>query len=287
MNLDQRNNKLEKTIYSYKDINELHNVYYTVRPFTEFEISIFNFHINADTLIIEEMNNCDELYSLCAFYEIYKCYNKVINIVNRLLMLGDVRGYLKLGVYLLNYKNDKPKALEIFRIGAKKGNITCIYNIGIECIQNEKYQEAITYFLKGIEQNMFDVCVNMFYCYGKLGDISTAYKYLLLGIKNNDEKSMETFCISFNEYDVYYILLKLNFTNEMIQNKINKLRPRLINEKYIHDILIHSDTGDLLDINFDVFLSKKENELICNDLQIDGYIDIFEYLEDLKKQEDK
>lgn len=287
MNLDQRNNKMETTIYSYKDINELHNVYYTVRPFTEFEISIFNFHINADTLIIKEMNNCDELYSLCAFYEIYKCYDKVIDIVNRLLMLGDVRGYLKLGVYLLDYKNDKSKAFEIFRIGAKKGNMECIYNVGVECIQNEKYQEAITYFSKGIEQNRFNVCVQMFYCYANLDDISTAYKYLLLGIKNNDEESMEVFCSSFDDNELYHVLLKLNFTNEMIQNKINELRPRLIDETYINNILISSETGDLLDINFDVFLSKKENELICNDLQIDGYTDIFKYLEDLKKQEDK
>lgn len=274
-------------IYSYKDINELHNVNYYVRPFTNFEVSIFNFDINADNLIIEQIDDCDQLYSLCSFYEIYKNYKKVINITHRLLSFGDARGYLKLGVYLLDYKNDKEKSFEMFKIGAKKGNLICIHNVGIECIQNKQYEQAIIYLLEGIKQNKYYVCVRIFYCYAMLGDNSTAYKYLLLGIKNGDEESMNAFCSLLNENDLYYALLNLNFTNELIQNKMNELRPRIVNEEHITNITFHSkSSSELFNIDFDLLMSKQENETICNDLGLDGYKDIFEYLDDLLKNEE-
>lgn len=279
-------NQQNQRLTSYKDINELHETNYSDRQFTEFESSIFNLDINPDTLTIET-TDCDKLYSLCAFYEVYKDYKKVITIVHKLLSLGDTRGYLKLGVYLLDCKKDENKAFEIFKIGASKGDIICICNVGVQHIQNKNYEEAIKYFLDAIKQNKFDVCVNIFYCYAMLDDLSTGYKFLKLGIKNNDERSMDTFCRGFSENDLYYVLLKFEFTNELIQTKLNELRPRIINEKYCENIFIHSDTGELFNTNFDVLLLRQDNKIICEELKIDEYSDIFEFLEDLLKKEKK
>lgn len=270
-------------LYSYADVNDVYCTNYSDRKFTDFEIKIFNLDIDPDFIEINLLSDCDKLYSLCAFYEVHEKYDKTIKIIHRMLSLGDTRAYLKLGVYLLDYKNDKEKAYEIFKIGASKGNINCIKNVGLYYQDNKNYTEAIKYFTEALKQNEYDVCVNIFYCYAQLKNISMGYKFLKLGIKNNNKNAFDCFCAGFGNDDLYHVLLKFDFINELIQNKINELRPNIINEQYCQNLYICSDTHELFDSNFDILLSSEENETFCKICGLEGYIDIFEFLDDLSK----
>lgn len=108
-------------IYSYGDLNRITDNNYDDRPFTDFEIKIFNKDINSNDIDINVLSNVDMLSSLANYYDtIGDDVHRYLCVVRRLLSLGDSRGYLKLGIYLINVANDELKALEIFKIGAKK-----------------------------------------------------------------------------------------------------------------------------------------------------------------------
>lgn len=271
-------------LFSYKDVNNVYKTTYDERPFSEFEIKLFNNEINLDALNIENMENCEILYSICNYFEVTNNHLQLLITINRLLILNDARGYLKLGVYFFKYKNDTTQAYNLFKIGAKKGNLNCVINMGLYYQNTERdYYEAIKYLSEGLRKGNYSVCVNLYMCYYHTNNISEGLKVLKLGLKAGNENCLRVLETLFSADDLHYFLLSLDFSNDIIINKIYELKEVIDDDKYYKNFLIETE-NDLYDNNFDSILQKNEQNSINDNLSPNELEFVVLLIEELIKQ---
>ncbi len=215
---------LSKKITSYKDINELYEQHFEVRDFTHFEMKIFN----SDDEVTVNLNDKEHIYSLSNYYYLIKDKVNFLKYTTILMKMEDPRGIFKLGVHFQSEK-DYENAKKYYNMASAKGHVISKFNLsGIYKIEGnielakQFLQECISLNFKPAYSQL----AATLFLYDR--DTKGTVSILIDGMEKECTKCLEVFESFFENSTILYIkLIRLSFTNLMIQNKIREILPRV------------------------------------------------------------
>lgn len=249
-----------KRIFSYGEINELYRVHYDPRPFTDFEVHLFNGDIKSIDIATYK-DDIEKIYSLSNYFSINNDNKNYLKCVNILLSGGDIRGFNKLGIYLLK-NNNKENTIKVFSVGASKGSVHCMANLGEIYLNQKDYDTALPYYMEALKNGNYDVLSRIGQIYFIKNEFAKGCKFLTQGILNGDKKCMKLFELCLERDEMYLFLIKLKTTNVLIQEKIKELHRTIdigrIEQDMHKELLFMTVNGQLLNLDFETVLDLKE-----------------------------
>lgn len=257
-NITDISDRSHQRIYSYDEINKLYDHQFEPRPFTDFEVQIFNGDIHIDNVNIYR-TDMEKIYSLCNFFDVNENYVEYLKCVNILLENGDTRGYLKLSIYLLHVKNDPDGAMKVATVGSSKGNIYCTMNIASVYFHRGNMDMSLKYYMEAFNSGKDYVIPQIVFIFSKKNDMKMALKFMVAGILKEIPECMQFLEAIFEERDfLYYFLINLKATNFLIQQKLQELN-RTLDESKMYDFRtkqlgILLPNGEILNSNLDTII---------------------------------
>ncbi len=255
-----------------EDLNLKYGTNYLNRPLNPYEFSILNGDCEPKIQFLN-FQDAEIINSLLIYYEIEMIknpsnYNKYIffNLLLNLVNLKDIRGYLRLGNYYQNKEcyllaiNFYEKCIESECIIGKIAKIK-LYEINKLTVKDNK---DISFFLECLKLGIIESIYILSNYYINIGNIKEGFKYLEYGIYKKCAKCFDNlFKIFINPTLLYIYLLKLNFSNFFIFEKMKEIKPtvnflevetyKFVDVKFIFKlelnvILIPNTSKELIDI---------------------------------------
>jgi tetratricopeptide (TPR) repeat protein len=256
---------------NYKQINEKYALNYEEKEFTPFEKNIFNSTTKINPSNFDQ-TNVEILNSLINYYYIQSIlanYNENIKLYiqfcEKLSKFGDSRGYHKIGNFHYEEK-DFEKSIDYYKISSDMGNLYSKLNLSM-IYDNLKINPEAKFQLlnEAIELNNIPAIFLIAKYYLSNGDQNNCIKYLELGISKECKKCLEVMQAMIRDTKMFYkYLMELQFTNNMVQQKIRDINSR-INQEEIDNcrgqkLLFLLDNGDIIKSgNRDVILNVGKN----------------------------
>lgn len=228
----------EITIKTYSDINRIYNTNFDERDLSDFELKIFNNNGEFDKYEYNT-DNSDIIYSLINYNDVTKNNNDYLIYTQKLIDLNDPRGYLKMGLYH-HKKKDYINAALCYERGGEMGNIHSIVNYGVIYLDKNlckiDLDKSEKYLINACNKSILGLKLATIYLvelYLLKKDITNGFKYIVIGLKNNNIKCLEILevFVGNNQENLFLILSSLSFSNEMIKNKIEEIKNNIYIDK--------------------------------------------------------
>lgn len=139
------------------------------------------------------------------------------------------------------------------------------------------YDEAIKYANIALQQKHYGSCSVLALCFISISDIPSAFKMLKIGVMNNCLECFNLLSLLFSNDDLYYLLLTLPNSSDLIRSKIAELSLSVVDKKHVTNILIHcTDENILLDENCDILIQSNNNsqDMYVTQEEFDNAIDV-------------
>lgn len=210
-----------------QDLNKHYFLNYDNRNLTTFEKYIFNTKDIKLNLHNYDLTKSDIVNTFALYYQIKMIENSnnqnfeqlYLAMLFKLCKLKDDRGLVRLGRYYL-LKNNFNKASFYFKQSNSSAAKFNLYFI----------TKNVDYLINILKENKdYFVIYKIALHYFEINDKTTSFQYFEYGIYKGCKKSLYQLEFYFQNTQMLYIyLLKLPFTNSLIQNKIRELNPRII-----------------------------------------------------------
>ena len=206
---------------NYSEINSIYNTDFDEKEFTEFEQKLFNSNKKLE-LNKYNLNDKEILNSLSNYYKIMNNNTEYLKCLLKLMQINDARGIFNLATYY--YENDNiDKAIFYYQLGSDNNDACskyCLANIFENDITKER-----EYLKEAVELDFIPAIYRLACSFAKTQDIINMNKYIDLGIKAECQNCLDLLELEFLNCNKFYnYLIKLPYTNELIKNKIVKLK---------------------------------------------------------------
>jgi tetratricopeptide (TPR) repeat protein len=216
----------------WKQINEKYNI--TLNngvdgELTDLEKTIYNGMWNLTDDI--NIQNADTLVALSNYYMLIGSDIERVIILNKLVEVGDARGYANLGCYYFN--SDRNLAIQYFEQAINMGNLNAKYNLIKHYLEISNLEKAKIYCEELVNVNYVPAYLLMSQIYGWMGNLPEMTRQLGLGAEQNDTNCINTLELMFegNLLSFRQYLSTLN-NSTIIKTKIDSL-DKIINNTNI------------------------------------------------------
>lgn len=224
-------------LHTWKEINEKYNVVLNNGKdgeLSEIEKKIYNGDFTIETIDCTNPNN---LIALSNYYMLIKNNQLRLLVLQKLLDIGDHRGYANLGAYYF-YLN-RPLAIQYLEFAAQSGNLDAMFNLAMNSIEMNDFDKGLEQCEKLIELNYVPAYMLQSRIYGYKNNVQKMFESLGKGIEKkctNCFKSLEMFMAN-DPIQIKTFLSGLD-PNEFVLKLIDQT-----------DNIINGNTA-ILDINF-------------------------------------
>lgn len=213
---------MSNIITSWKQLNEKYNVIFNEgvdAPLSELEQKIYNGSFIYEDL---DLTNINTLIALSNYYMLTQNDIFRLIILNKLVEIGDVRGYANLGCYYFN--SNRKLAVEYLEKATNMGNQNAKFNLVKHYIEINDLDNAKKLAEELENNNYVPVYMLMSQVYGFQGNSEKMYKYLGKGIEHNDKNCMTSLemMTNYNFPQIKNFLSQLNQT-PFVTEKIKQI----------------------------------------------------------------
>uniref|UniRef100_A0A6C0AEY1 Tetratricopeptide repeat protein n=1 Tax=viral metagenome TaxID=1070528 RepID=A0A6C0AEY1_9ZZZZ len=232
-----------KMFENTEDLNVKYALGYHPRHLTFFEKKILNENKKLN-LKDYDLTNIEVLDSLSIYYHLQyiktpsqENENLYLCILIKLSKIDPCKGNIRISSFY-DSKNNYDKAIEYCKKAIENNSGPGYYNLYIlETKYNPNFDGNLEHLMNALKLRYYPVIFEIAKYYIFKNEINTAFKFLEYGIYKESKECLQYVNMALeNSTYVYSYLLKIPFTNKLIEEEKSKLFPRVIQENINKDI---------------------------------------------------